>query len=96
MLLRSRYSLRTMMIEAARPAAARARRCADDVASEEGATPPSAAPAAASVFPLALGAAFGATARCDGADFDAPGSAGLVPRLEARMRMSRGLKIGQR
>jgi hypothetical protein len=38
----------------------------------------------------------GATARCDGADFDAPGSAGLVPRLEARMRMSRGLKIGQR
>lgn len=74
------------MSEAASPAAARAQRCADDVASEEevATSSPSTPTAAALVFESALGAALGTTARCDGADLD---SAGLAPRLEARMRI---------
>ena len=82
-----------MMSEAASPAAARARRCAGDVASEEEGAPStsSATPApAALAFPS--GAALGATARCDCADFDAPGSEGLEQWLEARVRMSARLR----
>ena len=85
-MLRSRSSLRTMMSEAARPAAARARRCADDV-SDEGATPTASTPAASVVLALALGAALGTTARCDCDGIEDAGSAELVPRLEARMRI---------
>ena len=80
------------MNEAASPAAARAQRCADDVASEEVATSPPMP--AASVF-AAPGAALGTAARCDGADFDVPGSAGLVPWPEARMRILRGRREGR-
>ena len=70
-----------MMSDAAIAVAARAPRCADDVAvSEEVATS-----VAALAFALVASAA---TARCDCADFDAPGCAGLaLARLGPRMRM---------
>lgn len=91
------------MREAARPAAARAQRCTDDVASEEDeeedevAMPPASSPSAAATatFAFAFGAALGTPARCGGADFDAPGNVGLVPWLAARMRMVAELETGR-